>query len=472
MGIFRTLFIPLVAFQHYRKGNLRGERLKPLNKGWLQQAGRGFGKLRYAIGSNDRLAQEALGWILKRQTNEGTWYTIYQALMNLMALQEAQDNGIGSFQKEIDRGFRGLLSWRGQTPDGQWFMQQIMASGWDTPQTVIGLNELPDRKKYVSSAVYHKAVDFIVNTQVRVKGDWAYSTPQLVPGGWSFDPANPDYPDSDVATANLEALLKSPQLATDPRVQRAFIRGHKWVMALQNSDGGFPAWEKGTSSTFNSFYQMLFDKAPDFSDLGQTDVTGRILKYLAHLKHSRFKYLASERVIQKACKFMLKNRSDKKKNLWEGRWLVAFSDGTAEATDALLETGCWNHHDAWSSLHWLYLKQGADGGWGEDHQSFIEGRFIKSQSTVMLTTYAIQPFLTYERLYRQKTGKRSPFYMTLVKAMKFLMAKIPENGLIRERSFSGVIAKKLWYANYALSPQYMTLRAFGRYLQLPFAANY
>lgn len=450
LGIFRSMLVPLATWNYYRSKNTK----------------RFYGSISLSE-KNERTAENGIQWILHHQMSNGTWYTMFHTIINISALIEAQKAGVGNYNSQIQKALAALINWRTKNLDGDITQQLTLTTGWDTPQTLMALSELPQEIQNQYMPQIKKAVNFLDQNQITELGDWAINSPKLLAGGWSFIAENRDYPDTDVANSVLEAKYAFPQFSS----REKFFRGLNWILGLQNTDGGFPAWEKGVSKFTDKIIKTILPTLPDYSDLSQTDVSARIGRFLNKLINDPKTAFMEREVLQtsldQSCKYILKNSDDKKQIVWKGRWLVAYLYGTSEVVDALVSTGCRDITEVQASMRWLVSKQNADGGFGEDHTSFIAQKFVASSSTVIQTAYVVQSLISYELKYKEVNGSFSPFKKNLDRAMNFLILKAQaDNGLIKERKFLGVIGARLWYANYALGPQFMTLRALGRYYQL------
>jgi sporulenol synthase len=440
LGIFRSLLIPLVSWNYLKKLD---------NKSQIKS----------------QTAVDGIQWILDHQMSNGTWYTLFHAIVNIGALEEAQRLGLGNYRPQILKALKAVKRWRTKNFDGDIAQQLTLTTGWDTPQTLIAMSELPERLKQEHSGQINNAIKFLDKNQVTVKGDWSINSPDLAPGGWSFIVENTDYPDTDVVAAVLEGKHAFPEVSSD----KTFNRGLHWLINLQNNDGGYPAWEKGISKTGDALIKTLFSELPDYSDLSQADVTSRISRLVYKLIQDPHTSEADKEVLtksfMKSCKFIHNTSIDG--TYWKGRWLVAFLYGTSEALDTLASTNCGKIEKLGKTVEWLLSKQNSDGGFGEDHKSYDENKFVSRKSTVMQTSYVVHGLIAYEENHHRTYGKFSPYKPKLDRAMKYLMNKANAGqGFIIERSFTGVIGAKLWYSDYSLSPQFMTLRALGRYYKL------
>ncbi len=70
--------------------------------------------------------------------------------------------------------------------------------------------------------------------------DWQVNCPPVEPSGWFFEFSNPHYPDVD-DTAIVLACLS--QLGGD-EAAAARARGIKWLLDMQNDDGGWAAFDR------------------------------------------------------------------------------------------------------------------------------------------------------------------------------------------------------------------------------------
>ena len=94
-----------------------------------------------------------------------------------------------------------------------------------------------------------KAGRWLLDREVKEVGDWKKACPAAEPGGWYFEYANEWYPDIDDTAEVLMALSRvrfgeSEDLAR----QGAVARGQAWMLAMQNRDGGWGAFDKDNDS--------------------------------------------------------------------------------------------------------------------------------------------------------------------------------------------------------------------------------
>ncbi|MCC6512326.1 MAG: squalene--hopene cyclase, partial [Pirellulaceae bacterium] len=153
-------------------------------------------------------------------------------------------------------------------------VQPCQSPVWDTTIVIRALDAAG-----VSSADPHlqAATEWLLNKQVTRPGDWSERT-QVEPGGWFFEFHNEFYPDVDDTIMALMALRTqcdpgtqpySPipnepaddslsadrsrelelantraSLVRQPRIRTAAHTGIQWILAMQNRDGGWGAFDR------------------------------------------------------------------------------------------------------------------------------------------------------------------------------------------------------------------------------------
>ena len=153
-----------------------------------------------------------------------------------------------------------------------------------------------------------RAMRWLLDRQIRRPGDWA-ETVDAEPGGWCFEYHNEFYPDCDDTAMVLMALRSSsPQAAIrhpDPGPPRcrhpgraaprarlaehmpdrplgaAIDRGLRWMLAMQNDDGGWGAFDRNNDRQFLCYIPFADHNA--MIDPSTPDLAGRVLEALGHL---------------------------------------------------------------------------------------------------------------------------------------------------------------------------------------------
>src|SRR5438132_7404575 len=93
------------------------------------------------------------------------------------------------------------------------------------------------------------AATWLIEREVRHKGDWSVKRPDLEPSGWAFEFANEHYPDIDDTAMVLLALQHAS--ASDAAAQeRCERRAVAWLVGMQSSDGGWAAFDADNNWAF------------------------------------------------------------------------------------------------------------------------------------------------------------------------------------------------------------------------------
>ena len=379
--------------------------------------------------------------------------------------------GVGDFSQEIDRAWKGLEKWTRTEPStGDSFMPPSQSQGWDTPLSMLGILRNAEGRDFTpqESRSLTRAAEWLIRVQPRQDGDWTYMAPELKPGGWSFLDTNPIYPDTDVTGVTLEALalyMNKPELQKIPGIKESFNRGFDWLIGMQNKDGSFPAWDRGASQAM-----AIMGRAagfPDFMDIGQVDVSSRIIKELTVILSLGIldpeRQKQAEDTIEMAGKYIMENRSTNSPMTWFGDWASNYVYGTGEAMDALLAAQQITVDEATPSIEWLASLQQADGGWGEDSSSYEAKKYVQGPTNVGQSYAPLMALIRYEEAYRAEYGTASPYRAQIDKAVNFIKRKIGIDGEVNERTFSGVMVKGLWFVNYELLPEQYALMTLARY---------
>ena len=186
------------------------------------------------------------------------------------------------------------------------------------------------------------ATRWLIDREVRRPGDWSLLNPKLEPSGWYFEYRNGFYPDTDDTAMVLMGLARSgaawerPVLRTkdmhghwqngesgrqgEPPVRiPAVERGLRWLLAMQNKDGGWAAFDRDinhdllTKVPFADHNAMLDPSCPD--------ITARVLEALG-----QFGYRAGHPQVKRALRFIEKTQDPR--GCWLGRWGVNYLYGT------------------------------------------------------------------------------------------------------------------------------------------------
>jgi squalene-hopene/tetraprenyl-beta-curcumene cyclase len=283
--------------------------------------------------------------------------------------------------------------------------------------------------------------------EVKEVGDWKVKNPEGRPGGWYFEYANEFYPDVDDTFQVLTALSKVrfPEAAGEQRKREAMDRAIKWVLTMQNKDGGWASFDKDCDEQFLT--QIPFADHNAMIDPSTSDITGRGLETLANLGFKK-----EDGIVRKAMAFLAKEQE--RDNTWFGRWGCNYIYGTWLVLHGLKSIG----EDMWEPQYqgagcWLRSIQNADGGWGESPRSYDDPAYKgQGASTPSQTAWALMGLMASED---DSDG--------LHRGIEYLLNAQREDGAWKDAFWTGTGFPSVFYLRYHLYAVYFPLLALGMY---------
>jgi squalene-hopene/tetraprenyl-beta-curcumene cyclase len=233
-------------------------------------------------------------------------------------------------------------------PDGSWPIDTNLAT-WVTTLSIDALSPLPEREHPLVSKDRDAIRDWLLAQQYKEEHPYTHAAP----GGWAWTPLPGGVPDADDTSGALLALRYLG--AADDRVRTAASNGVRWLLDLQNTDGGMPTFCRGWG-------KLPFDRSG-------TDLTAHAIaawqEWLPDLDDGI--RARTESALVKAKRFLIQNQ--RKDGSWAPLWFgnehaesqENLTYGSARVLAPLLLTG---HPCAERALRWLEKTQNRDGGWG------------------------------------------------------------------------------------------------------------
>lgn len=326
-----------------------------------------------------------LEWIIRHQDADGAWGGIQPPwIYGLMALR------VEGYPLEHPVLQRGLDAWNhhwSYQRDGATYLQASESPVWDTLLTLQGLLDCGATPGTFPQMV--PALDWILQKQILVKGDWAMTVKGVECGGWAFERANTLYPDLDDTAVALTVLVQLRDLAPAAfrqRIEAAIRRAETWMRAMQSSNGGWAAFDKDND-------HWILTRLP-FCDFGEVldppsaDLTGHKLEALGLLG-----YDLRNPAVRNAVRYIMSEQEPD--GSWFGRWGVNHLYGTALVLPGLRAVGFdMDDPRLRKSAGWLVSKQKADGGWGESCASYMDESLRASgPNTPSQTAWALMGLL-------------------------------------------------------------------------------
>jgi squalene-hopene/tetraprenyl-beta-curcumene cyclase len=260
----------------------------------------------------ERALAYAERWLIDRQELDGSWGGIQPPwVWSLIAFA---CRGHGPESPYLRRGIEG---WRRfMVEDGDRLRPEACQSPvWDTCLALVAL-----RAAGVSAdePALQKAGEWLLQEEVRGRGDWAVRLPGVEPGGWAFEYDNDLYPDIDDAAVVGIALN---ELGTG---RPAVARACGWIEAMQSRNGGWGAFDKDNDAYW--LYEIPFVDFGAIIDPPSVDVSGHAVELLA-------KEHGYEESVRRGVEYLLAKQEEN--GSWFGRWGVNYVYGTGAALPAL-----------------------------------------------------------------------------------------------------------------------------------------
>ena len=289
------------------------------------------------------------------------------------------------------------------------------------------------------------AAHWLLSREVRQRGDWSLNNPDLEPGGWYFEYNNSHYPDTDDTAMVLMALAKTGH-ANTPDGRPAAERGLRWLLGMQNKDGGWAAFDRDINRQLLT--QVPFADHNAMLDPSCPDITARTLEALGH-----FGYSPAHAQVQRALAFL--ERTQEPAGGWPGRWGVNYIYGTWQVLAGLgsirFDRG---HPMIRRAVAWLSAVQQPGGGWGESCASYDDPRLAgQGTPTASQTAWALLALLA--------AGEADSDAVHA--GIDYLLRTQRPDGTWHEEPFTGTGFPKVFYLKYHLYPLYFPLMALARF---------
>ncbi|TMD44053.1 MAG: squalene--hopene cyclase [Chloroflexi bacterium] len=303
-----------------------------------------------------RARRRVVDWIVERQEADGSWGGIQPPwVYSLIALYL---EGMGTDHPVMRRGIEGQEGFVLEDESG-WRFQACMSPVWDTAWALLALRHAGVERDHPG---IQRAVQWILQEQISVGGDWQVRGGTVPCGGWAFEFENDIYPDIDDTAVVVLALLEA---GAEAAVRTAVDRAARWVLAMQSSNGAWGAFDKDNTRAI--VYQLPFADFGALLDPPSEDVTAHVLEMLAHVDAPD-----KERVIRVALKYL--------RHTWCVISALAALRDEGYAVQDMIDRGS----------SWLLEHQNSDGGWGESCYSYEDSSFAGiGQSTPSQTAWAV-----------------------------------------------------------------------------------
>jgi squalene-hopene/tetraprenyl-beta-curcumene cyclase len=413
----------------------------------------------------------AESWIVRRQEADGSWGGIQPPwVYSLMALH------LGGYPLDhpvMRRGLEGLERFMVEDPGAEPHspsrrLEACQSPVWDTALAVVALSDggLPPEHPALE-----RAARWLLEEEVRVRGDWAAARAELEPGGWAFEFANDNYPDVDDTAEVVLALLRvappqpggapranghrrptggggsgGPALGLRERSHEAVDRGVRWLEGMQSEGGGWGAFD--ADNTCAVVRELPFLDFGEVIDEPSADVTAHALEMLAAVGR------AEGEAARAGLDWLLAQQE--RDGSWFGRWGVNHLYGTGAAVPALVAMGVAGGDPCVRrAVRWLEAHQNEDGGWGEDPRSYDDPAWIaRGPSTASQTAWAL--------LALHAAGEELAHSRAVERGVAWLVSTQRADGTWDEPQYTGTGFPSDYYINYHLYRLTFPITALGR----------
>jgi len=396
--------------------------------------------------TRQRAIEAAVRFVDERLNGEDGLGAIFPAMANSVMMYDVLGYPEDHPNRAIARKSIEKLLIIDEAPDGEAYCQPCLSPIWDTSLAAHALLEVDTPK---ARAAVSRGLDWLVPLQILdVRGDWISRRPNIRPGGWAFQFANPHYPDVDDTAVVAMAMERADRENGTALYGEAIARGREWVVGMQSSDGGWGAFEPENT-------QYYLNNIP-FSDHGAlldpptVDVSGRCLSMFAQLGEQP----STSEPAKRSLDYIL--RGQERDGSWYGRWGLNYIYGTWTALCALNAAGLpLADSRIQRAANWLISIQNADGGWGEGGESYkLDYRgYEAAPSTASQTSWAVLGLMAAGFVD----------HPAVAKGVQYLHSTQREHGLWDETRFTATGFPRVFYLRYHGYRKFFPLWALARY---------
>ena len=395
----------------------------------------------FPASTRKRAIAKAEAFTLERLNGVDGLGAIFPAMVNSLLMFDALGYGADNEHVKVAReSIERLLVIK----DEEAYCQPCVSPVWDTALVAHTLLEAGDPQ---SQARAREALEWLKPLQVLdVKGDWAVRRPDVRPGGWAFQYANAHYPDVDDTAVVVMAMNRA-----GGDYDHAISRAREWVEGLQSKDGGWGAFD--ADNAYHYLNNIPFADHGALLDPPTADVSARCVSMLAQLGATA----ASSPVLARGVDYLRKEQE--KDGSWYGRWGMNYIYGTWSTLCALNAAGVPADDSAMrNAVAWLVSIQNADGGWGEDGESYkLDYRgYEKAPSTASQTAWALLGLMA--------AGERDN--PAVARGVAYLAQHQGADGFWDEELFTATGFPRVFYLRYHGYSKFFPLWALARYRNL------
>jgi squalene-hopene/tetraprenyl-beta-curcumene cyclase len=393
-----------------------------------------------------RAIERAAAWVSERLNGDDGLGAIFPAMANSVMMFDALGYPEQHPQRAIARKSIDKLL---VVHEHEGYCQPCVSPIWDTGLTCHALLEVGGEHALTQVS---KGLEWLVPKQILdVKGDWVARRPDIRPGGWAFQYANPHYPDVDDTAVVVMAMDRVQGLSASADFRRSIARAREWIVGMQSENGAWGAFD--ADNQYDYLNNIPFADHGALLDPPTEDVTARCISMLAQIGETVDKSDAVARAVDYL------GRTQTEEGSWYGRWGMNYIYGTWSVLGALNAAGVDHASPEFrKAVAWLVKIQNADGGWGEDGASYkLDYRgYEPSPSTPSQTAWALLGLMA--------AGEVD--HPAVKRGVEYLSRTQGNDGFWNEPRYTATGFPRVFYLRYHGYAKFFPLWALARYRNL------
>jgi squalene-hopene/tetraprenyl-beta-curcumene cyclase len=400
----------------------------------------------FPVSMRKRAIARAVDFVTERLNGEDGLGAIYPAMANSVMMYD-----VLGYPKDHPHAVvaRASIEKLVVIDDHEAYCQPCVSPVWDTGLACHALMESGDE---TAAAKARRGLNWLLPKQeLDVKGDWAERRPDVRPGGWAFQYANPHYPDLDDTAMVVMALDRMRKHLPTKDYENAIARAREWIEGLLSRNGAWGAFD--ADNTHYWLNNIPFADHGALLDPPTEDVTARCISMLAQLGERP----DTNPQLRVAIDYL--RRTQLKDGSWYGRWGMNYIYGTWSVLCALNAAGIDPDDDlVRAAADWLVSIQNPDGGWGEDGASYkLEYHgYEPAPSTASQTAWALLGLMAAGRADDPAVER----------GVAWLATTQNQDGFWTEPRFTATGFPRVFYLRYHGYRRYFPLWALARYRNL------